>query len=76
MTLAQVRSRRRAVVVGHASDPQSRRLAELGLRPGAVVEVVRRAPFGGPLAVRVSGTLLAMRPVDAALVLVTEEPAA
>lgn len=30
-------------------------VAELGLKPGARVEVVRRAPFNGPLIVRVAG---------------------
>ena len=37
-------------------DPAALRyLAGLGLRPGAEVEVVERAPFGGPLRLRVNG---------------------
>lgn len=50
-TLAQLRSGE----VGHigAIDPGvpellALRLRHLGFRPGTVVEVIRRAPFGGP----------------------------
>ena len=57
-----------AVTVGSADQ---RRLIELGVRRGAVVEVVRRAPFGGPLAIRVNGGLLALRAENARNVLVT-----
>ncbi|NIN65781.1 MAG: hypothetical protein GTO63_14025, partial [Anaerolineae bacterium] len=32
-----------------------RHLAKLGLTPGAFVEIEERAPFDGPLAIRVSG---------------------
>jgi len=55
------------VTVGSADQ---RRLIELGVRRGAVVEVVRRAPFGGPLAIRVNGGLLALRAENARNVLV------
>ncbi|MGE3285428.1 MAG: metal-dependent transcriptional regulator [Pseudonocardia sp.] len=36
-------------------DAALRYLAELGVRPGTVVQVVERAPFGGPLWLRVGG---------------------
>jgi len=36
-------------------DAALRYLAELGVRPGTVVHVVERAPFGGPLWLRVDG---------------------
>jgi len=36
-------------------DAALRYLAELGVRPGTVVHVVGRAPFGGPLWLRVGG---------------------
>lgn len=46
------------------------RLLEMGLTPGAPVEVVRRAPFGDPMQVRVRGYLLAIRRAQAERVLV------
>ncbi len=41
------------------------RLFEMGLVPGTVVRVTRRAPFGGPLEVAVRGTRLVLRRADA-----------
>ncbi len=39
---------------------------EMGLLPGARVEMVRRAPFGDPLEIRLRGYLLSLRSADAA----------
>jgi DtxR family Mn-dependent transcriptional regulator len=39
-------------------DPEKLRyLASLGLKPGAVFEVLSRQPFSGPLALRVAGPI-------------------
>jgi Fe2+ transport system protein FeoA len=42
------------------------RLREMGLVPGARVEMVRRAPLGEPIEIRVRGSNIAMRNRDAA----------
>lgn len=47
------------------------RLRELGLTPGAKVEVVRRAPLGEPIQITVRGSHLAMRNHEAEHILVT-----
>ena len=49
------------------------RLYALGLLPGVRVEVLRRAPLGDPLQVRVGTTLLSIRRADAALIDVSPE---
>ena len=41
------------------------RLMEMGLLPGTRIELVRRAPFGDPLEVRLRGYLLSLRSEDA-----------
>ncbi len=41
--------------VSDADEGRLRYLAELGLYPGTVVQVIDRQPFGGPLRVRVAG---------------------
>lgn len=41
------------------------RLLEMGMTPGATVEVVRRAPFGDPLQIRLRGYLLALHRAEA-----------
>ena len=48
------------------------RLVELGFTPGAPVQLLRRAPFGGPLQVRVRDFVLSLRRADAQLIYVTQ----
>jgi ferrous iron transport protein A len=49
-----------------------RRLLELGFVEGATVEVLHEGPVGGdPIAVRVSGTTIALRRREAMAILVT-----
>jgi ferrous iron transport protein A len=43
----------------------TRRLMEMGVIPGVVVQVVKAAPFGDPIEVRVRGYSLAMRKNEA-----------
>jgi ferrous iron transport protein A len=50
------------------------RLMEMGFVPGAVVEVLRRAPFGGPVQYRIHGVSISMRPTEAACVSVETSP--
>lgn len=74
MTLSEV-PLRTPVTVTALTMPgdERRRLTELGLRHGVRVEVLRRAPFGGPVALRVGVGLLALRRFHAAQVLVATE---
>lgn len=48
-----------------------RRLLEMGLCQGVTVELLRRAPLGDPLEVRVRGYLLSLRAEQAALITLT-----
>jgi ferrous iron transport protein A len=49
-----------------------RRLMELGLVPGTTVEIVRVAPLGDPLELRVRGCNLSIRRQEAELIVVGE----
>lgn len=68
------------VAVEHVGGERSfrRRLMELGLVPGTVIEVVRVAPMGDPLELSVRGCELSIRRSEARSVTVTalEAPAA
>jgi len=58
----------RIVAVGTSSDSADwvQRLMAMGFLEGSVAEVVHEAPFGGdPVAIRVRGTLLALRRQEA-----------
>lgn len=61
-TLAQLNPGERATVTRVAGDAEAaRRLMEMGLMRGTAVEVVRRAPLGDPLEVKVRGFMLTLR---------------
>lgn len=55
----------RATVAGYAGTPPGR-LLEMGLVPGTPVEVVRLAPLGDPMDLRVRGFHLSVRKHEAA----------
>lgn len=51
------------------------RLMEMGFVPGAVVHVLRRAPFGGPIQYRLHSVSISMRVAEAACISVTSDAA-
>ena len=50
----------------HGHTVISRRLMEMGVIPGTVIQVVKSAPFGDPIQIRVLGYSLALRKNEAA----------
>ena len=52
-----------------------KRLMDMGMTPGSVVEMVRRAPLGDPIVFKLKGYLLTMRKTEAELVIVRPEEA-
>ncbi len=70
-TLADLAKGASARVRGHEGrDVVVQRLLEMGLTPGVEVRVVRFAPLGDPIEVRVRGYALSLRREDARCVLV------
>ena len=70
MNLGDLPVQQPAHITGTAADHGGTillRLMEMGLVPGAAVEVRKRAPLGGPLEIRVEGYLLSIRRADAQL---------
>lgn len=49
----------------NGSGPTARRLLEMGVVPGAPVRVIKAAPLGDPIEVRVRGYHLALRRTEA-----------
>ena len=60
-----------AITAVHASGMAAERMAALGLIPGRRVALLRRAPFGGPLHLRIGPTELMIRRVDARAVMLS-----
>lgn len=64
--LAELGPGDRAKIVAVQGDPDAaRRLMDLGLIRGTPVEVMRRAPLGDPIEVRLRGFMLTLRAAEA-----------
>ena len=65
-TLAQLEPGERGKVTAIDGDADAvQRLMDLGLIRGTTVEMVRRAPLGDPLEVRLRGFMLTLRRLEA-----------
>ncbi|CAN5581363.1 ferrous iron transport protein A [soil metagenome] len=66
MTLTSLPIGRDARVIAvNGTGTITRRLMEMGVVPGVSVKVIKMAPFGDPIEVRVRGYSLAMRRTEA-----------
>jgi Fe2+ transport system protein FeoA len=73
MTLANLAVGAKAKVTKVAGrDAVSKRLMEMGVVPGVWIRVVKTAPFGDPIEVRLKGYNLAMRRNEAESIEVSE----
>ena len=73
MTLANLTVGTPAKVVKVAGKTiVSRRLMEMGVVPGVAVTVIKTAPFGDPIQIRIRGYSLAMRKSEAEIIEVSE----
>lgn len=68
IVLKDLRTGDRARVVGYEEGGRAyrRKLLAMGLTPGVLVDVVRVAPLGDPVEVRVRGTSVSLRQDEAA----------
>ena len=62
---------RARVIAVSGNGAIARRLMEMGIVPGAPVRVIKAAPLGDPIEVRVRGYHLALRRAEAQNILVT-----
>ena len=75
MNLAEIPVGHRARVISvSGQDRISTRLKEMGVVPGAEVTVIKSAPFGDPVQLRIMGYSLAVRLSEARAVAVEEIP--
>lgn len=73
MTLADLPVGNNAKVVSvRGGSAIAKRLMEMGVIPGVFVRVVKSAPFGDPIEIRVRGYNLAMRKSEADIIEVSE----
>ena len=68
MTLLDLKPGQRSRIRGWVSDSPPARLMEMGLLPGADVELIRFAPLGDPIDIKVRGFHLSIRKSEARLI--------
>ena len=69
VTVADLRSGQKAVIVAvRSGGALARRLVDMGLGRGALVEVEGAAPTGDPIRVKIRGYQLALRRTEAAAI--------
>ena len=74
MTLATLNNGERGKVVALKGDNAvSKRLMEMGIVPGVSLRVIKSAPFGDPLEIRVLGYNLAVRKSEASQIEITKD---
>lgn len=64
-TLRELKPGERGTITGFATNDPPDRLLEMGLLPGTPVEVVRLAPLGDPIDLKVRGYHLSIRKHEA-----------
>ncbi len=70
--LPQLRPGQRGIVQEIQGEGLTRRrMLDLGMVPGTVVEVVRRSPLGDPVAYQIRGAVIALRKDEASYINVT-----
>ncbi len=68
MTLREMRPGDKGVVVKWTGSGAPLRLLEMGLLEGTEFELVRHAPFGDPIEIRIRGYNVSLRKSEAALI--------
>ncbi|NQW76930.1 MAG: ferrous iron transport protein A [Cytophagales bacterium] len=60
-------------ISGFTDEKLSLKLLEMGCLPGTEVILTHHAPFGDPIAIKVSGYTLSMRREEAATILINQK---
>jgi ferrous iron transport protein A len=71
VVLSDLRAGESGTITGFVSEnPTTARLMQLGVLEGEHVDVIRRAPVGDPIEIRILGYSLSLRGAEASLVYV------
>lgn len=68
-TVPELKAREIASAIAFSDPNLAGKLTAMGLRPGIIIEMVRKAPFGQAYYIKVEGIRLALREEEAASIL-------
>ncbi len=63
--LSELKQGQKGIIESFTDYELSLKLLEMGCIPGEVIEVIRIAPFGDPIAISISGYILSLRKDEA-----------
>ena len=66
--LSELKLGQKGIIDSFTDYELSLKLLEMGCIPGEIIEVIRIAPFGDPIAISISGYILSLRKNEAATV--------
>jgi len=69
-SLSSMRKGQKGVIDSFTDYELSLKLLEMGCIPGEIIEVIRVAPLGDPIAISISGYMLGLRKAEAGTVMV------
>jgi ferrous iron transport protein A len=70
--LSEIEIGKKAVIISFESDEIILKLMEMGCLPGEVISVEKKAPWGDPISIIVSGYQLSLRMNEAEKIIVEE----
>jgi ferrous iron transport protein A len=73
VSLADLAIGEKGDIVGFTDEKLSLKLLEMGCLPGSEIKMTHQAPFGDPIAIKVSGYTLSMRKDEAATILINKK---
>ncbi len=74
MNINHLHSGEFAVITGFTEDINTdSRLLEMGLLPGSVIRMIKQAPFGGPIELKIKDYYLSLRVEDSAKIIVKKK---
>ena len=74
MTVNQLHPGEYAVITGFSEDIKTAsRLLEMGLLPGSVIRMIKQAPLGGAVELKIMNYYLSLRSEDTAKILVKKK---
>jgi ferrous iron transport protein A len=71
-TLPELKVNESAQAISFTSPSLACKLTSMGILPGALIEMVRKAPFGDAFYIKADGVRLALRTDEAATILLTD----
>ncbi len=74
MSMSDMKTGDRAIIVEFTDEELSLKLMEMGCTPGEIVTLKHVAPLGDPIAVSVSGYLLSLRKKEASTIIINLLP--